>query len=413
MDLVWAGLIVVGVTAVMVAVMLLVRRGAPEGSRFQHVDAHPESSACSRPDSLCCGVRRLPGVHEIRRLEERCGSRSPLGRATVRDRPADAFGRRRPSLGRADLLRALRRRAGVARDGLGVKDRTDQSMGTGHVPNLGDDRATDLERTECVRCLAVPEQRPRRRSAGPSARGGRHRATARLDRAVLLRLPRLPLPTLLRRQRGVCGRAGHDGGQRHRCGRRDAARPHRAEPPLPGGYRRSGARGDAAVPVDPRRGARALDIDDLFPAMRAASPREPVERGAIGAEGLDRHGRRDPAGGRRGCDGVEQLPGESIDGEQAKAFSAANAARVESTKASNLANAQSQIDIALFTQWSMPTSPATTTWPTSTSSASATSSTGVPSVDRDRSLDRPSAPDSPFAMPEYSVAGTSKRGSWR
>ena len=38
-------------------------------------------------------------------------------------------------------------------------------------------------------------------------------------------------------------------------------------------------------------------------------------------------------------------------GEQAKDFSAANAARVESTKVSNLANAQTQIDIALFTQW--------------------------------------------------------------
>ncbi|MEO8328415.1 MAG: hypothetical protein ABI586_00280 [Candidatus Nanopelagicales bacterium] len=38
-------------------------------------------------------------------------------------------------------------------------------------------------------------------------------------------------------------------------------------------------------------------------------------------------------------------------GEQAKAFSAANAARVESTKASNLANAQTEIDIAVFTQW--------------------------------------------------------------
>ena len=38
-------------------------------------------------------------------------------------------------------------------------------------------------------------------------------------------------------------------------------------------------------------------------------------------------------------------------GEQAKAFSAANTARVESTRASNLANSQTQIDIALFTQW--------------------------------------------------------------
>jgi hypothetical protein len=38
-------------------------------------------------------------------------------------------------------------------------------------------------------------------------------------------------------------------------------------------------------------------------------------------------------------------------GEQAIAFSHANAARVESTRASNLANAQTEIDVATFTQW--------------------------------------------------------------
>jgi hypothetical protein len=38
-------------------------------------------------------------------------------------------------------------------------------------------------------------------------------------------------------------------------------------------------------------------------------------------------------------------------GEQAKAFSRANAARVESTKAADLANAQQQVDVATFTQW--------------------------------------------------------------
>jgi hypothetical protein len=38
-------------------------------------------------------------------------------------------------------------------------------------------------------------------------------------------------------------------------------------------------------------------------------------------------------------------------GEQAKAFSRANAARVESTRWSNLANSQSEIDVATFTQW--------------------------------------------------------------
>jgi predicted Zn-dependent protease len=38
-------------------------------------------------------------------------------------------------------------------------------------------------------------------------------------------------------------------------------------------------------------------------------------------------------------------------GEQAKAFSRANAARVESTRWANLANSQTEIDVATFIQW--------------------------------------------------------------
>jgi len=38
-------------------------------------------------------------------------------------------------------------------------------------------------------------------------------------------------------------------------------------------------------------------------------------------------------------------------GEQAKSFAAANAARVESTKASSLANAQTEVDVSVFTEW--------------------------------------------------------------
>jgi hypothetical protein len=38
-------------------------------------------------------------------------------------------------------------------------------------------------------------------------------------------------------------------------------------------------------------------------------------------------------------------------GEQALAFSRANAARLESTRASDLANAQTEIDVATFSQW--------------------------------------------------------------
>ncbi len=38
-------------------------------------------------------------------------------------------------------------------------------------------------------------------------------------------------------------------------------------------------------------------------------------------------------------------------GEQAKAFSRANAARIKATQAADLANAQTQVDVATFTQW--------------------------------------------------------------
>ena len=38
-------------------------------------------------------------------------------------------------------------------------------------------------------------------------------------------------------------------------------------------------------------------------------------------------------------------------GEQSKAFSRSNTARIESTRASGLADAQTQIDVATFTQW--------------------------------------------------------------
>ena len=38
MGLVWAVLMIIGVTAVMVVLMLWVRRGAPEGSRFKDGD---------------------------------------------------------------------------------------------------------------------------------------------------------------------------------------------------------------------------------------------------------------------------------------------------------------------------------------------------------------------------------------
>lgn len=92
-------------------------------------------------------------------------------------------------------------------------------------------------------------------------------------------------------------------------------------------------------------------------------------------------------------------------GEQATAFSRAGAARVESTKAAGLANAQTQVDVATFTQWV---------------DAYAQEQTELadfyyarfreefrPAMDAwvaTRPLLNPDAPLTPFAMPEYQLA---------
>jgi len=92
-------------------------------------------------------------------------------------------------------------------------------------------------------------------------------------------------------------------------------------------------------------------------------------------------------------------------GEQAKAFSAANAARVEATQASNLANTQKEVDVDVFTQWvdaylnedhrvqefyehrfRAEFEPAFRAWL------------------KTDPFTTPSAPESPFAMPQYVVA---------
>jgi hypothetical protein len=98
-------------------------------------------------------------------------------------------------------------------------------------------------------------------------------------------------------------------------------------------------------------------------------------------------------------------------GEQAKAFSRANAARIESTRASGLADAQTQIDVATFTQWV---------------DAYALERTELaefylerfgekfkPAVDAwiaTRPLRNPDTPLTPFAMPEYSLEARAEAG---
>jgi hypothetical protein len=96
-------------------------------------------------------------------------------------------------------------------------------------------------------------------------------------------------------------------------------------------------------------------------------------------------------------------------GEQAKAFSRANAARIESTRASGLADAQTQIDVATFTSWV---------------DAYAQEQTQLadfylkrfraefkPAVDAwiaTRPLRNTNAPLTPFAMPQYKLAARQK-----
>jgi len=94
-------------------------------------------------------------------------------------------------------------------------------------------------------------------------------------------------------------------------------------------------------------------------------------------------------------------------GKQAKAQSASIAARVESTRAANVANRQAQIDVALFTQWI---------------DAYARNETELADFYRRRFRDEfqpafnawvatkprknPKAPLSPFAMPQYKLAAS-------
>ena len=94
-------------------------------------------------------------------------------------------------------------------------------------------------------------------------------------------------------------------------------------------------------------------------------------------------------------------------GEQAKSQSASIAARVESTRAANVANRQAQIDVALFTQW------------VDAYARDETQLTGfyqkrfrpefAPAFEAwvaTRPLKNPDAPLSPFAMPQYKLAAT-------
>jgi hypothetical protein len=98
-------------------------------------------------------------------------------------------------------------------------------------------------------------------------------------------------------------------------------------------------------------------------------------------------------------------------GEQAKAFSRGNAARIESTRASALADAQTQIDVATFTSW-------VDAYAQKQAQLAAFyfkrfRAEFKPAVDAwiaTRPLMNANAPLTPFAMPQYRLAARKEAG---
>jgi hypothetical protein len=92
-------------------------------------------------------------------------------------------------------------------------------------------------------------------------------------------------------------------------------------------------------------------------------------------------------------------------GEQAKSTARANAARIESSKAADVANTETQVDIAIFMQWI--DSFASGDEPLATFYEERFRDEFRPAFDAWLATDpatNPDAPLSPFAMPEYQLA---------
>jgi hypothetical protein len=92
-------------------------------------------------------------------------------------------------------------------------------------------------------------------------------------------------------------------------------------------------------------------------------------------------------------------------GEQAKAGGRSNALRIESAKAAGLANAQTEVDVATFTQWVNAYSLKQTKLADFYFKRFRKEFT--PAVDAwvaTRPLKNPAAPETPFAMPQYRLA---------
>ena len=171
MTLLWAGLLVVGVAALAITAMLLVRRRAPEGSYFE--DGDRAAGSLRRPGDWvrgAAGVRRLPGVRELRYLAKRLRD-GGAGRArAVRDGAALSRGSARPPFRRARLLRAYGDPWGVAEDAGRHPRRPGQPLDPHHVPHDRDGRAAVRVGAGGLREMARRALRPRKCTSGPHSR---------------------------------------------------------------------------------------------------------------------------------------------------------------------------------------------------------------------------------------------------
>ena len=135
MNLVWSVIVIAAVAALAVTAMLLVRRNAPEGSRFQR--RRPGLRRLRSAGDRVLGaarVRRLPRLRELRPVEIGGGEGGARALATGRDRTVPARPGRHQAHGRAGLLRALGDPHRMAARGVGRPGRCDQPVGRHAVP---------------------------------------------------------------------------------------------------------------------------------------------------------------------------------------------------------------------------------------------------------------------------------------
>ena len=255
MNLVWSAVVILVTTALAVTAMLLVRRSAPEGSRFKDGDR-----ASGVFGVLATGFSVLLGFVVFLAFESYDQSRAGAEREALvlsqQVETAQFFGAGSADAhGRTGLLRPLGRRPRMAAHGVGRRRARGQPLGSRAVPHVQDhsSRKTPSEK----RPMESGSTRPRtaRRPDRPDPRSRRRDPDAAVDRAAPHLGRRLRLHAVLRRHgEGAADAGGVDGIGRHRH-RLDAAPDRVPRPPLPQGSRRRPPGRDGEDAANRRRGA--------------------------------------------------------------------------------------------------------------------------------------------------------------